>query len=92
MLSSNVFDTFEIKGRGVVVATDKTYEQFPGDLKLKIGDRIELRMAGRVVFRTKIVGIEHFDPWSPRHLFALLLPSEASKADVPVGSEMRPLE
>ncbi len=87
-----MFDTFEIKGRGVVVATDENYEQFPGDLNLKIGDRIELRMGGRVILCTKIVGIEHFDPWSPRHLFALLLPSAVSKADAPIGSEMRPLE
>jgi hypothetical protein len=59
MLIGRVVDTFEIKGRGVVVAIDTTYEQLPPDLKLKIDDPIELRMNGEVVLRTKIAGIEH---------------------------------
>jgi hypothetical protein len=92
MLVGRVFDTFEIKGRGVVVATDTTYEQLPRDLKLKIGDPIELRVGTEVVLRTRIVGIEHCDPWSPKHTFAFLLPRELSKADVPIGSEVWSVE
>jgi hypothetical protein len=87
MLVGKVFDTFEIKGRGVVVATDTTYEQLPRELKLKIGDPIEFRVGKDVVLRTTVVGIEHCDPWSPTHTFAFLLPGDLSKADVPIGSE-----
>jgi len=87
MLVGKVFGTFEIKGRGVVVATETTYERLPRDLKLKIGDPVEFRMGGELVLRTKIVGIEHCDPWSPRNTFGFLLPREVSKADVPVGSK-----
>jgi hypothetical protein len=83
-----VFDTFEIKGRGVVVATDTTYEQLPRELKLKIDDPIELRMAGVVILQTRIVGIEHFSPWSPKHSFAFLLPRDLTKPDVPIGAEV----
>ena len=83
-----VLDTFDIKGRGIVVVTDTTWEQLPRDLKFKIGDPVELRMGGVVVLQTRIAGIEHCDPWSPAHLFGFLLPRDVSKADVPVGSEV----
>lgn len=88
MLVGKVFDTFEIKGRGIVVATDTTYEQLPRELKLRVGDPVELRIGGAVVLQTKIVGIEHCDPWSPTHTFGFLLPRDLSKADVPIGSEV----
>jgi hypothetical protein len=88
MFVGKVIDTFDIKGRGVVVITDTTYEQLPRELTLKIGDPVEIRMDGEVVLRTKIVGIEHCDPWSPKHTFAFLLPRDVSKADVPIGSQV----
>ena len=92
MFVGKVHDTFEIKGRGVVVATDTTYDQLPRELRLKIGDPIELRVDGKVILRTKVVGIEHCDPWSPEHTFAFLLPRDLSKADVPIGSEVWSVE
>jgi len=92
MLVGKVFDTFDIKGRGLVVATDTTYEQLPRELKLKIGDPVEFRIGGEVVMRSRIVGIEHCDPWSPKHTFAFLVPRDVSKADVPIGSEVWSME
>jgi len=92
MLAGKVVGTFEIKGHGVVVATDTTYEQLPRELKLKIGDPVELRVDGNVILRTKVVGIEHCDPWSPKHTFGFLLPRDLSKADVPIGSEVWSVE
>ena len=87
MLVGAVADTFEIRGRGLVVATDTPYGRLPSDLKLKIGDPVEFRSGG-CVFRSRIVGIEHCDPWSPRQLFAFLLPREVVKADVQIGAEV----
>ncbi len=42
--------------------------------------------------QTKIVGIEHCDPWSPKHTFAFLLPRDVSKADVPIDCEVWSVE
>lgn len=87
MLVGAVVDTFEIQGRGLVVITDTPYERLPRDLKLRIGDPVELHSCGRV-FRSRVVGIEHGDPWTPKQLFAFLLPREVVKADVLVGAEV----
>jgi hypothetical protein len=92
VLIGNVSDTFEIKERGLILATDRTYEQLPKDLKLKVGDSVELRRDGVVVFRTAVTGIELCDPWSPNRLFAFLLPRGVTKADVPIGAEVWTVE
>ncbi|HWG44582.1 MAG TPA: hypothetical protein VN688_17520 [Gemmataceae bacterium] len=89
MLIGMVSDTFAIKGRGVVVATDTTYEQLPQDLKLKVGDPIELRNNGVVILRTNVAGLA---PWTPKQLFGFLLPRDVSKEDVPVGAEVWTVE
>ena len=86
-----VADTFDIRGRGLVVATDTPYERLPHDLKLRIGDPVEFRSGGRV-FRSLVVGVEHFDPWTPKHLFAFLLPRDVVKADVAIGAEVWAVE
>lgn len=87
MLVGTVADTFEIQGRGLIVATDTPLERLPRDLKLKIGDLIEFRSASRA-FRSRVAGIEHCDPWSPKHSFAFLLPREVAKTDVLIGAEI----
>jgi hypothetical protein len=79
---------FEVHGRGVVAITDKTYETLPQGLKLKTGAVIEFRGQGCKPMRTTIVGIEHCDPWSPKHDFAFLLPREVRKSDVPLEAEV----
>jgi hypothetical protein len=91
MLVGAVANTFEIRGRGLVVATDTPYERLPRDLKLKIGDPVEFRSGGRV-FRARVVGIEHCDLWTPKQLFAFLLPHDVVKADVQVGAEVWAVE
>lgn len=91
MLLGAVTDTFEIRRRGLVVVTDTPYERLPCDLKLQIGDPVEFRSGGRV-FRSRVEGIEHCDPWNPKQGFAFLLPREAVKADVPLGAEVWAVE
>jgi len=91
MLVGAVSDTFEIRGRGLVVATDTPYERLPRELKLRIGDPIEFRSGGSIL-RSTVVGIEHSDPWSPKQLFAFLLPHEVVKADIAIGAEVWTVE
>lgn len=87
MLVGTVADTFEFRGRGLVVTTDTPIERLPRDPKIKTGDLVEFRGAGRI-FRSRIVGIEFCDPWSPLRPFAFLLPPLVNKGDVPLGAEI----
>jgi hypothetical protein len=88
MHAFNVIELFQIGGRGVVVVTDKTYEALPRRIALKIGDEVEFRQEGQIVLKTFVAGIEHCDPWTPKHHFAFLLPPDVMKQDIPVGSEI----
>lgn len=88
MFVGKVLDTFEIKGLGIVVVTNTTYEQLSQELTLTIGYPVELRMNGEVVLQTKIIGIDHGSPWSPMQSLGFLLPGDMNKSDVPIGSEV----
>ncbi len=83
----NVADKFDIQGRGLVVATDKRYEDLPSWLALKVGDDIELRSDGNAV-RTRVTGIEFVDPWTPKTPFGFLLPADVPKDRVTIGCEI----
>lgn len=86
--SLNVKEIFEISGRGTVVVTDRTYDALPALPPLRIGDVIDFRVAHHTVLRTVVAGIEHLDPWSPKHLFAVLLPPTITKQQIPLGAEI----
>ena len=83
----NVADKFDIQGRGVVVATDKRYEDLPSWLALKIGDDVELRSEENTV-RTRVAGIEFVDPRTPKTPFGFLLPADVPKDRVTIGCEI----
>ncbi|TWU09716.1 hypothetical protein CA54_49580 [Symmachiella macrocystis] len=83
----NVSDTFVIQGRGVVVTTDKRYEDLPSWLALKIGDDIEIRSESNPV-RTHVAGIEFINPWTPKTPFGFLLPADVPNDRVTVGCEI----
>jgi len=87
MKIGRVAELLELPGRGVAVITDTAFEQLPSELRLKIGDPVELRHAAEVL-RTKVVGIEHCDPWSPKQKFCILLPSDVTKDAITIGSEV----
>ncbi len=89
MNSFKVMDLFQIPGRGVVVITDKTFEELPRGLGFNIGEPVEIHREGQMVLQTRVVGIEHCDPWSPKRPFAFLLPPEVLKNDIQPGSEIR---
>ena len=88
MHAFNVNDLFQIRGRGVVVETDRTYETLPNALALKVGDPIEFRHMGRTVLRTYVAGIEICCPWSPKQPFVFLLPPTITTQTIPVGTEI----
>lgn len=92
MFIGRVLETFELKGRGLVIATDTTYAQLERELKvLRKGAAIEIR-SGEISLQTTIAGIELCDPWTPEQLFGFLLPREVRKADVPLGAELWTVE
>jgi hypothetical protein len=84
----NVENVFFLESCGVIVCTNKTYETMPQNLAIKIGTPIEFRNSGQVLLSTHIAGIEHCDPWSPKHPFAFLLPSTVKKEDIAIGAEI----
>jgi hypothetical protein len=83
-----VADTFDIRGRGVVVAADRTYQTLDIDMRLLIGDPIEFRSDERNPIRTTVAGIEFLNPWSPTRPFVFLLPREIEKDQIAIGSEV----
>ncbi len=89
MPTFKVVDTFQIAGRGLVVATDKTYEAFSGKEPFKVGDAVEVRQDGRTILRTYVAGLELCTPWSPQQPIPILLPPEITKQNIPIGAELR---
>lgn len=85
----NVRETFQITGRGIIVISDLDFESLPSNFKVKIGDPIEVVENSRIILKTSVAGIEHCDPWTSKHPFAILLPLNVLKEDVPLGSEIR---
>ena len=83
-----VADHFAIRGRGLIVVTDKTYEQLGPNFVVKIGDPVEFRRDNQVMLRSTVEGIEHCNPWSPNRPFVFSLPPDISKEDVPFGTEI----
>ena len=88
MHAFNVVELFNIKGRGVVVATDKTSESLSSQTTVKIGDEVEFRRDGRIILKTRIIGIEHFDPWTPKQPLAFLVPPDVITGEVEIGAEI----
>jgi hypothetical protein len=83
-----VDDLFVIRGRGVVVTTDRTYATLDPGTKLKIGQTIEFRRDGAAPSRATVAGIEHLDPWTPHHPFAFLIGDAIEPGLIGVGSEV----
>lgn len=74
-----VMDLFQIPGRSVVVITDKTFEELSRGLVFNIEDTVEIHWEGQMVLQSRIAGLEHCNPWSPKRPFAFLLPDEVEK-------------
>ena len=88
MFIGKVQEAFQFAGVGIDVVLDVTYEQLPENLKLKIGDEIELRSSVGVSVRSRIAGIEHANPWTPRRLFPFKLPSSFDRDQLQLGAEV----
>jgi hypothetical protein len=83
----DVAETFDIAGRGLVIATNKTFATLD-DVVVRIGDSIAIRRSAADDLLTSVVGIEHCDPWTPERIFAFLVPDGITKSDVPIGSQI----
>jgi len=84
-----VEDVFDISGRGCVLVP-----VIPNDLDLKIRpkDQIQLRTPDGLVFDSHIASIEFLHGKKPDGSrgcrFAIMLPRDLVKQDVPVGTEV----
>jgi len=87
-----VTDGFQIEGRGCVLIPGVSCE--PGDPVVRVGDRIRLRMPSGGNLDTTVRGIEHirYAKMPEKIAFAVLLPHDITKEDVPVGTEVLLIE
>ncbi|MCR9210535.1 MAG: hypothetical protein NXI28_20095 [bacterium] len=83
----DVAETFDIVGRGLVIATNKTFATLD-DVVVRIGDSNAIRRSAADDLLTSVVGIEHCDPWTPERIFAFFVPDGITKSDVPIGSQI----
>jgi hypothetical protein len=79
-----VSDTFQIKGRGIVLLPGVVPE---GSERFHFGEEVELRRPDGTVFTTNI-SLEVFSPIPSSGAFALFLPNIISTDEVPVGTEV----
>jgi len=80
-----VKDRFSIKGRGVVVVTDRMTEDLVGLVNL--GDAVEIRSGGATVVRTVIKDVAAL-PGKEGHPFGFLTETGVVKEKVAVGAEV----
>ena len=78
-----VDDTFEIKGRGLILAAGISPE---GEERFRVGDLIRLQRPDGSAAVVRIDGLEILSP-NLRNIFPILLTS-VSKNDVPIGTEV----
>ncbi len=76
---------FEIRNHGVVILpgiVPQGYQRF------RVGDSLELRRPDGTAVITSIVGLEFMNPMPANHALAVVLPTQLTKVDVPVGTEV----
>jgi hypothetical protein len=86
-LLSTIESVFEISGRGCVIVPGIS-ESVRGDLVVRQGAAIELRKPDGTVTRTRIVALELLSGPNRRHCTPILLPTDLSKDDLPIGTEV----
>ncbi|AFY38343.1 hypothetical protein Lepto7376_2041 [[Leptolyngbya] sp. PCC 7376] len=87
MLIGRVLATFEITGRGLVVATDILLNELPCNAQAISGSQIEFRIHGVINNVATVHGVEMPTPLNDRTPFAFSLSSGISKNDIRIGSE-----
>jgi len=80
LLLMTVEDTFDIRGRGLVLVPGVSH-----DVACRVQDWIEVRRPNGTSLSTRIAGIEGIGVPVQR---VLCLPPEIRKTDVPIGSEI----
>ncbi len=81
---TRVQDVLEISGRGAVLVLPKEWDT---DLRIRIGDRIQLRTSDGRVFDTRINGVELINT-THGCLAGIMLPREISRSDIPNQTEI----
>ncbi len=96
MLVGTVSHKFKVPHRGTVIGLDRGYDQIADDLKLNVGDTIELRHEGASVLRAKILGMPVSMPLVPNAQvpqgICLRLPADIEVEAIPIGAEVWTLD
>jgi hypothetical protein len=83
-----VHKVFEIPSRGVVLVLPKDWGS---DLRIRVGDRIQLRTPEARVFDTRIHAVELIKT-TDGCLAGIMLPREIAKSEIPTQAEIWPSE
>ena len=78
MLLFKVRDTFAISGKGLIISA----ESISDDVKVLIGDKIQIITPDDKVIETTIKGI------TLKGYFDLLIDQNVAREDIPIGSEV----
>jgi hypothetical protein len=76
---------FAIRNRGVVMLPGIVPQ---GNERVRVGDSLQLRRPDGTAVRTSIAGLEFTNPMPANHALAVVLPTQLTKDDVPVGTEV----
>ena len=84
----SIADTFEIKGRGLVICADKRLDELEVGVRVQIGSEISIRSPDGSATVARITGIEIATPRNPNRSFAFLVDRSVTKDVAPVGSQI----
>ena len=82
---TRVQEVFEINGHGTVLVLPK---EWGSDVRIRIGDNIQLRTPEGKVFDTRIHGVELVKTTDKGCVGAITLPGEISSSDIPKLTEI----
>jgi hypothetical protein len=82
---TKVQDVFSVSGRGAVLVLPA---EWGTDLRIRVGDKIQLRTPGGRIFDTQINGIEFVKRAIGRCVLAIMLPREISPTDIHEQTEI----
>jgi hypothetical protein len=82
----NIAESFEVVGRGLVLASDRKIVQIPR--LLKAGCVVEFCPRKGDAFQSRITSIELNSPFSPYRPLGFMVQASVAKEDVPVGTSV----
>jgi hypothetical protein len=80
----NIAESFEITGRGLVLASDLKIRQI--SQLVSPGHLLEFRLASGTSFRSRVISIDLSTPFSPNRPLGFQVEPIVRRADLPIGT------